>query len=112
MAYFQRGDERDQIVTCQLCSQQLRERSYVNHTSDKCIGLLRLKNGTYVRCKYDSGHIIDKNKMEIHLEFCAKRQAHLREELQKKLRELRVLDESKKFQLRLRASRNVVRANK
>lgn len=75
MAYFQRADERDRLILCNICNVKCSERSLTNHKA-KCYdrNLARFKKGDLIRCTYDSSHIIEAGKLEDHKEFCNKYQ--------------------------------------
>lgn len=83
MAYFERGDERDMLIVCNICNAKCAERSLTNHRA-KCSERHSSKfaKGQLLKCSYDSGHIVEAGQMNWHLEFCTKYQNKLVEEFQ------------------------------
>jgi hypothetical protein len=86
MAFFERADERDQLIVCNICNVKCNERSITQHKF-KCAekNAHKFKNGELVRCKYDQGHIVKPDKLSLHLEFCTKRQNQLKDEYQREV---------------------------
>lgn len=87
MAFFQRADERDRLVLCNICEVKCSERSMTAHRS-KCAERHadKFTKGLLIRCHYDSGHIVDKGMLDWHYEFCAKRQSQILGEFQQATR--------------------------
>lgn len=87
MAYFPRTDEFDSLLVCNMCSSKIKERRIVNHTVSTCSSLKNVdkKDFPWIRCEYDVQHMVDRNSMDRHLEFCEKRQSILREDMQRML---------------------------
>lgn len=87
MAFFERTDERDKLVFCNICNVKCAERSLTVHRI-KCSARFKAKfdSGELERCAYDSGHIVKRGGMEDHLEFCSKRQNKLVNEFQEDCR--------------------------
>lgn len=83
MAYFERSDEFDMRVDCEICGAKLAERSVTAHKS-KCIirNSSKFSECKLERCKYNFNHIILAGKMKDHLEFCNKYQQQLVTEFQ------------------------------
>lgn len=83
MAYFERTDERDMLILCNICNVKCAERSLTNHKA-KCIERNpdKFTKGLLKRCKYDSSHIVEADKLDLHLEFCTKRQNEIVAEFQ------------------------------
>lgn len=76
MAYYERTDERDALILCNICNVNVSERSLLTH-KNKCFEryIGKSNNGRHFkRCQYDSGHIVEVDKYSLHLEFCKKYQ--------------------------------------
>lgn len=92
MAYFERADERDKLIICNICSVNgnsitVNERGITNHRAKCSIKHPnRFKNGELERCQYDSSHIVKGGMMSLHLEFCTKYQNKLVGEYQEAFR--------------------------
>lgn len=84
MAFFDRADERDQLIKCNICNVFCNERSITTHRV-KCADKnpAKFRDGSLEKCSYDSSHIVEKGTLSLHYEFCRKRQAALRDEYQK-----------------------------
>ena len=83
MAFFDRADERDQLILCNICNVKCAERSIVNHRNNcKDRNADKFRKGALLKCEYDTSHIVEAGKMELHLEFCNKRQTELLSEFQ------------------------------
>lgn len=84
MAYFERADETDKLVLCNICDVNCLERGIMAHRS-KCAVKHREKfaRGLVERCEFDSGHIVKPGMMDLHLEFCVKRQQNIVSEYQR-----------------------------
>lgn len=86
MAYFERGDEANKLIVCNICNVACKESSLTVHKrrcSDRPEHKKRFDKGWDLqRCRYDTSHIIKGDNMDIHLEFCTKYQAQLVEEYQ------------------------------
>lgn len=78
MAYFERADERDQMVLCNICNVKCAERSILVHKG-KCSErhAKKFSSGDLIMCQYDRTHIVPRGQLEIHLEFCSKYQNKL-----------------------------------
>lgn len=85
MAFFERKDEFNQMITCNICKANCSERTITTHVA-KCSDVpkhqAKFSNGQLERCQYDRTHIVDGGTMNIHLEFCNKRQNQLLAEYQ------------------------------
>lgn len=87
MAFFERTDERDKLVVCNICNVKCSERSLTSHRMKCSIRHKDMfKSGELIRCSYDSGHIIKLGEMDDHLEFCIKRQNNLLADFQRDIR--------------------------
>lgn len=89
MAYFQRGDERDQLIRCNICGVNVAERSLIVHKTKCAISPLhghKLKEGKLERCPYDSCHFYTPAQKKDHFEFCVKYQGKLLSDYQEKCR--------------------------
>lgn len=82
MAYFERADERDRLICCNICNVNCAERSLTNHRISCRERNLKKFQSQLVVCKYDSGHIVEADKLDLHLEFCTKRQSEIVSEYQ------------------------------
>lgn len=84
MAFFERTDERDMLVVCNICKVKCSERSLTTHRI-KCAdrNATKFRSGELLRCAYDSGHIVEAGKLGPHQEFCIKRQNDLVAEFQR-----------------------------
>lgn len=78
MAYFERGDERDQLVFCNICNVKCAERSIIVHKG-KCSDrhAKKFQSGDLIKCQYDSTHTVPEGQWDDHLEFCTKYQNKL-----------------------------------
>lgn len=78
MAYFERADERDQLVFCNICDVKCAERSIIVHKG-KCSErhAKKFQSGDLIKCQYDSTHIVPRGQLDMHLEFCSKYQNKL-----------------------------------
>ena len=78
MAYFERADERDRLILCNICNVKCSERSITNHKA-KCSQKHpnKFASGALKRCNYDSSHIVEADIFDLHLEFCTKRQSEI-----------------------------------
>lgn len=97
MAFFERTDERDPLITCNICNVKCAERSMTQHKS-KCADKHsdKFTSGKLERCSYDSGHFVEPDKMKLHLEFCIKRQSYLVAEYQRETAKIHRPDEKAK----------------
>lgn len=85
MAFFERADERDRRVLCNICNVLCNEKSMMTHRV-KCTERHPDKlaeGGSLKKCEFDSGHIVEADKMDLHLEFCTKRQTEIVAEFQR-----------------------------
>lgn len=83
MAFFERADERDPLILCNICEVKCSERSITSHRMKCAQRKPDQFKSRLTRCSFDSGHIVERAKMDIHLEFCRKRQTTLVDEFQK-----------------------------
>lgn len=89
MAFFERTDERDRMIKCNICDVMCSERSMTKHRMQCCVHpkqVDKFKRGKLIRCIYDSGHIVPNGQMDDHLEFCTKYQNNLVSEFQRESR--------------------------
>lgn len=83
MAYFERSDERDRLILCNICNVKCSERGITIHKYN-CRNNYKKKfdDGKLLVCSYDIGHIVPQGKMDLHLEFCNKYQSVILAEYQ------------------------------
>lgn len=86
MAYFERGDEANKLIVCNICGVSCKESGLTVHKS-KCSEKPEhrkrfAEGGDLQRCQYDSSHIVKRGNMSMHLEFCTKYQNKLVAEFQ------------------------------
>lgn len=98
MAYFQRKDEADHSILCNICNVNVKERRLTNHRSVcRSKNPEKFKSGQLVECKYNSNHIVEADKMSLHLEFCVAYQSLCTSEYQKAKKEATLaLNDSRK----------------
>lgn len=98
MAYFERGDEANKLIVCNICNVGCKESSLTVHKvkcSEKPCHKKRFdKGGDLQKCQYDSSHIIKGDNMSIHLEFCSSYQSKLVGEYQSDQRKAQTIPES------------------
>lgn len=91
MAYFERADERDRLILCNICNVKCAERGITTHRakcSEKPQHKKKFLSGELERCYHDSSHIVEGGKMSLHLEFCNKYQNQILAEYQLMYQEL------------------------
>lgn len=83
MAYFERCDERDKLIVCNICYVKCAERSITIHKS-RCRENYKYKfdKNELLVCSYDASHIIPIGGEELHHEFCHKYQKQILGECQ------------------------------
>lgn len=78
MAYYERGDEANKLIVCNICNVKVKESGLTVHKAKCCEKPDHKKRfsegGDLQKCQYDSSHIIKGLNMDIHLEFCTKYQ--------------------------------------
>lgn len=95
MAYFERSDERDRLIVCNICNVKCAERSITIHKYN-CHNNYKKKfdDGDLLRCEFDTSHVVPKGRMNLHLEFCNKYQNVVLADYQQAFRQISISPES------------------